>query len=71
MEPSRRPCRWQEMLASAYELDANEVAHDAAHVRHWVGSDEHLITTLEQRHGWTPDSELGPYFLAALRRDIA
>ncbi len=63
--------RWREILACAYELTEDEVAHDSARVWDWVGSDEHLIAALEQRHGWSPDSELGPYFLAALRRALA
>lgn len=54
-------------MALAYELSQDELAHDAAHVQYWVGSDQHLIAELELRHGWSPSSELGSYFLAALR----
>ena len=63
--------RSREILAAAYELTEAEVAHDAAHVQQWVDSDHGLIAALEQRHGWSPDSELGPYFLAALRDAFA
>ena len=70
-EPDRLSGRWREILAGAYELTEGEIAHDAAHVRRWAGSDEDLIAALEQRHGWSAESELGPYFLAALRRALA
>lgn len=70
-EPGRLSGRWREILACAYELTENEVAQDAASVWDWVGSDEHLIAALEQRHGWSSDSELGLYFLAGLRRALA
>ncbi len=70
-ETDRLSGRWREILALAYELTEGDVAHDAAHVRRWVGSDEDLIAALEQHHGWNPDSELGPYFLRALRRALA
>jgi len=69
-EPSQLSRRWREILASAYELTEAQVAQDAGHVRHWLGSDEHLIAAIELRHAWNPDSELGPYFLAALRRAL-
>ncbi len=58
------------MLASAYELPEDEVATDAAHVQRWVGSDHDLIGLLETRHGWTAASELGPYYLASMRRAL-
>jgi hypothetical protein len=48
-----------------------DVAHDAAHVQQWVGSDHELIAAIEQRHGWRPGSELGTYFVAALRDALA
>ena len=69
-EPDRLSGRWREILAGAYELSEGEIADDAAHVRRWAGSDEDLIAALEQRHGWSAESELGPYFLAALRRAL-
>jgi hypothetical protein len=68
--PSYLSRRWREILASAYELTEDQVAQAAIHVRHWLGSDAQLIALLEQRHGWSPESELGPYFLAALRRAL-
>ena len=70
-EPSHLSSRSREILAIAYELTEAEVARDAAHVQQWVGSDPGLITELEQRHGWSPNCELGVYFLAALREALA
>lgn len=70
-EPSHLSSRSREILAIAYELTEAEVARDAAHVQQWLGSDPGLITELEQRHGWSPDAELGVYFLAALREALA
>ncbi len=61
---------WRGVLASAYELPEDEVATDAAHVQRWVGSDDDLIGLLETRHGWTAASELGPYYLASMRRAL-
>jgi hypothetical protein len=69
-EPSRMSRRWREILASAYELTEEQIAQDAGQVRRWHGSDENLIAALEHRHGRNPDSELGPYFLAALRHAL-
>ncbi len=71
MQGARLSQRWREILSSAYELSEDQVAQDAAHVRNWAGSDEHLILALEERHGWRPESELGSYFLAALRRALS
>ncbi len=70
-ESGRLSGRGRVILACAYELTEDEVEHDSARVWHWVGSDEHLIAALEQRHDWSTDSELGPYFLAALRTALA
>jgi DNA-binding CsgD family transcriptional regulator len=70
-EPERWSRRSREILATAYELTEAQVAHDATHVQQWLGSDHGLIAALEQRHGWSRDSELGPYFLAALRDALA
>lgn len=70
-EPSRLSHRSLEILALAYELTEADVAHDAAHVQQWVGSDHELIAAIEQRHGWRPGSELGTYFVAALRDALA
>lgn len=67
MDPRRLSPRSREILAGAYELTEDQVGADAAFVRRWVGTDQHLIAALEQRHRWTPESELGLYFLAALR----
>jgi hypothetical protein len=61
---------WRGALASAYELSEDEVAADAAHLQEWVGSDGDLIGLLETRHGWTAASELGPYYLASMRRAL-
>lgn len=66
-DPGRLPLRSREILALAYELTEDQVGEDAAFVRRWEGSDPHLIAAIEQRHGWSPESELGRYFLAALR----
>ena len=62
---------WKAILAGAYELTEAEVARDAERVHQWIGPDHVLIAALEQRHGWSPDSELGSYFLAALRDALA
>jgi hypothetical protein len=69
-EASGLSWRWREILANAYELTEDQVAHAAIQVRLWHGSDVHLIAALEQHHGWSSESELGPYFLAALRRAL-
>ena len=70
LEPGPLSRRWREILAGAYELTQDQVGHDAAFVRQWAGSDQHLIAALEQRHDWSPASELGPHFLAALRNAL-
>ena len=67
MDPGRLSGRWREILAGAYELTEDQVREDAVFVGRWAGSDQHLIAAIEQRHGWSPESELGLYFLAALR----
>jgi hypothetical protein len=69
-EPGQLSGREREILAIAYELSEQQVEDDAVRVRHWTGSDEHLIAALEQLHAWTPESELGRFFLPALRRTL-
>ncbi len=68
--PGRLSPRWREILAGAYELSEDDVGDDATFVGQWEGSDQHLIAVLEERHGWSTESELGPYFLAAIRRAL-
>ena len=62
--------RWRGILASAYELTEDQVSDDAEDVQRWVGPDQGLIAALETRHDWTSESELGPYYLAAVRRAL-
>jgi hypothetical protein len=59
------------VLASAYELLEDDVAADATQVHQWVGSDLDLIVVLETRHGWDPESKVGQYYVAAVRRALA
>ena len=63
--------RSRSILASAYEVSEDQVREDATAIRDWTGLESDLLTELEQRHGWSAASELGPYYLAAIRRALA
>jgi hypothetical protein len=55
------------VLSQAFELAVRDVVIDAEQVQQWTGTDAELMTWLDERHGWTPESELAPHYLAALR----
>jgi len=58
------------ILASAYQLGAEQVEDDADSIREWVGSDRELLAHLRERHGWSVASEYGPYYLADVRHAL-
>jgi hypothetical protein len=58
------------VLASAYELEDSQVADDASAVQAWAGTDGELLNLLDDRHGWTTESENAPYYLTALRQAL-
>jgi hypothetical protein len=58
---------WALVLSQAFELAVRDVVIDAKQVQQWTGTDAELMTWLDERHGWTPESELASNYLASLR----
>ena len=58
------------VLASAYELRRRQVEDDAATLQQWSGTDADLLAYIQQRHGWTLDSEYAPHYVADLREAL-
>jgi hypothetical protein len=66
--PVRPPSTWAVVLSQAFELAVRDVVIDAKQRQQWTGTDAELMTWLDERHGWAPESELASNYIAGLQR---
>ena len=57
--------RWVAVIASAYEIEVDDVNRDAVLVAAWNGADAALHAMLCRDHQW--ESSMAPYYVRALR----
>jgi hypothetical protein len=65
--PSALPPASVEQVASAYEVRPAEVRYDRDLVESWTDTEAELRACLEAHYEWPSVSDLGQYYVAALR----
>jgi hypothetical protein len=59
---------WVQVLASAYELEPEEVVQDAILAANWPGAPEELCALIRDRHTWDPS--IPEYYVPALQAHL-